>query len=81
MVIALVFSFVAYTVLQSSRTHLWKASILPAIFHSLPHIDPSEMPALAVPVGMRRRAEALRAELKSVDDPGAGKSRWAWRTG
>ena len=81
MVIALVFSFVGYTVLQSSRTHLWKASILPAIFHSLPDIDPSEMPALAFPVGMRRRAEGLRAELKTVNDPGAEKSRWVWRTG
>ena len=79
-VIVLVCSFVGYTVLQSSHTHLWKASILPAVFHSLPDIDQTEMPDLAFPVGMRRRAEALRAELKTVNDPGAEKARWAWRT-
>lgn len=79
-VIALVFGFVGYTVLQSRRTHLWKASILPAVFHSLPDINPAEMPDLAAPVEMRRRAEDLPAELKVVNDPGAGKARWAWRT-
>lgn len=58
--------------LQSRRTHLWKASILPAVFHSLPAIDPDEMPVLAFPAGMRRRAEALPAELKVMNDLGEG---------
>lgn len=56
--------------MQSRRTHLRKASILRAVFHSLPDVDSTGMAALAFSAGMRRRAEALRAELKSVNDPG-----------
>ena len=69
-----------YTVLQSRRTHLWKASILPAVFHSLPDVDPADMPLLAFPAAMRRRAESLPVELEVVNDAGAEKARWAWRT-
>lgn len=66
--------------LQSRRTHLWKASILPAVFHSLPDADPTELPLLAFPAVMRKRAEALPAELEILNDVGAEKARWAWRT-
>jgi hypothetical protein len=38
------------------------------------------MPLLAFPVTMRRCAEHLPAELEILDDPGAEKVRWAWRT-
>jgi hypothetical protein len=54
---------------------------MPAVFHSLSDVDPDELSVLAFPAGMRRRAEALPAELEVVNDTGAGKARWAWRTG
>jgi hypothetical protein len=55
--------------------------MLPALFHSIREIDQTELPQLAFPAAMRRRAEELLAELQEMNDAGGEAARWQWKTG
>jgi hypothetical protein len=55
--------------------------MLPALFHSVREIDQTELPYLAFPAAMRRRAEELLAELQEMNDAGGEAARWQWKTG
>jgi hypothetical protein len=55
--------------------------MLPALFHSIRGLDETELPHLAFPAAMRRRAEELLAELQEINDAGGEAGRWQWKTG
>lgn len=78
-VVLLVCCFVAATLERSRNTQLWKASILPALFHSVREVDRTELPQLAFPAAMRRRAEDLLVELQKLNDANGEDAGWQWR--
>jgi hypothetical protein len=73
--------FVGITIWRSRNTQPWKTSMLPALFHSIRELDQNELPHLAFPAAMRRRAEELLAELQEMNDAGGEAARWQWKTG
>jgi hypothetical protein len=73
--------FVGVTLRRSRNTQPWKTSILPALFHSIREPNQTELPHLAFPAAIRRRAEELLAELQEINDAGGEAARWQWKTG
>lgn len=78
MVVVLVCAFVAITIYQSRKMQLWKASILPALFHSIREIDQAELADLTTPAAMRKKAEELSVELEELEiaQGKAGRMQW-----
>ena len=79
-VLLLVCTFVAITIYQSRKMQPWKTSILPALFHPIRDIDKSELADLMKPAAMRKKAEALFAELKDLEDTEKKTERLQWHT-
>lgn len=77
-VLLLVCTFVAITIHQNRTIKPWKTSILPALFHSIRDIDQAELADLTRPVAMRKKAEALFAELKELEDIEEKTKRTQW---